>query len=255
MKNLCVVVLFFFVSLNVFCQGIRNQLNEIKYVPIGSLNTNNSINILDIDDYISILNDKRINIVFMTDNLFAFENNSIIYTISRNGYKTLIDFSEGKRNNFRNSSSYYTALELNLTSQEELDSYQEEQDLHLRELQIANSLRLFSIGEAEIITDDYFPAHMVSSAPIFDERQIMGALVYPPIALRSEIEGRVILELFVNNEGQVQQIRILQEDPLDRGFGEAAVRAFLGIKGEPARAANGEAVSTRYRYPVRFTLR
>jgi TonB family protein len=225
MKNIC-VVLFFFISLNAFCQGNNTQPNEIKYVPIGSLNSNNRINILDIDDYISIFNEKKIKIVFITDNLFAFENNSIIYTISRNGYKTLIDFSNGKKNNFTDSSSYYMALDLHLTSQEELDKYQE-----------------------EII------AYRFSDPIRFNNKEINIDIVYPPIALRSGIEGRVILELFVDKEGNIQQAVILQEDPKDRGFGEAAVKAFLGRKVEPARNANGEAVSARYRYPVSFKIK
>jgi protein TonB len=82
----------------------------------------------------------------------------------------------------------------------------------------------------------------------------MKDLVYPPIALRSGIEGRVILELFVDRTGAVQKIVILQENPLDRGFGEAAVRAFTDRKGVPAYA-NGEPVSARYRYPVTFKLK
>ncbi|MCL2762351.1 MAG: energy transducer TonB [Treponema sp.] len=102
--------------------------------------------------------------------------------------------------------------------------------------------------------DDYLPIHRVSDPPQFDEREIAAALVYPPIALRSAIEGRVILELFVDKNGLVQQVRILQETPKDRGFGEAAVRAFTGRQGTPA-LADGEPVSSRYRYPVSFRIR
>jgi protein TonB len=101
---------------------------------------------------------------------------------------------------------------------------------------------------------EYVPMQRVSTLPQFDERQIMDAIIYPPIALRSGIEGRVILELFVDNEGQIRQVIILQEEPLNMGFGEAAVNAFQGIKGEPARL-NGEAVSVRFRYPVSFRIR
>jgi protein TonB len=101
---------------------------------------------------------------------------------------------------------------------------------------------------------DYLPIHSVSQAPVFDVREIMSALVYPPIALRSGIEGRVILELFVDRSGVIQQIRILQENPPDRGFGEAAVKAFTGRRGVPAHA-EGLPVSTRYRYPVRFEIK
>ena len=99
--------------------------------------------------------------------------------------------------------------------------------------------------------DDYLPMHQISVAPDFDQRVIASALIYPPIALRAGIEGRVILDLFVDRNGVVQRVLVLREDPEERGFGEAAVRAFTGITGSPAYA-NGEPVSVRYRYPVRF---
>jgi protein TonB len=108
--------------------------------------------------------------------------------------------------------------------------------------------------DAESSWDDYIPIHRVSDPPSFDERDISAALVYPPIALRSGIEGRVILELFVDRNGVVQRIIIMQENPRDRGFGEAAVKAFTGRVGIPAMA-NGEPVSTRYRYPVSFRIK
>jgi protein TonB len=251
MKNIW-MVLFFFISLNAFCQGVNNQPVEIKYIPVRSLNANNSINILDIDDYISILNDKKINIVLITDSLFAFENNSVIYTLSRNGYKTLSDFSDSKKKKFNDSSSYYTALDLKLTSQEELDRYQqEERDRYLEELQRVSSLLSSNAG---ISWDDYLPSDKVSDLPRFNEREINADLIYPPLALRSGIEGRVILELFVDREGYIRQVLILQESPQDRGFGEAAVKAFIGKRLEPARV-NGETVATRYRYPVTFRIK
>ena len=102
--------------------------------------------------------------------------------------------------------------------------------------------------------DDYLPMHKVSSPPQFDANAIASELVYPPIALRSGIEGRVILELFVDLTGTVQRIRIMLEDPEGRGFGEAAEKAFIGRKGKPA-IANGEPVSARYRYPVTFKIK
>jgi len=102
--------------------------------------------------------------------------------------------------------------------------------------------------------DDYLPIHKVSVEPRFDVKDIMSALVYPPIALRSNIEGKVILELFVDRNGTVQRIIILKEDPKDRGFGEAAIKAFTGRRGSPAHA-NGEPVSARYRYPVTFKIK
>jgi protein TonB len=102
--------------------------------------------------------------------------------------------------------------------------------------------------------EDFLPMHRVSVPPKFDENMITRSLVYPPIALRSGIEGRVILELFIDRTGRVQRVTVLQETPPGRGFGEAAVRAFDGQRCSPAEA-NGQPVSVRYRYPVRFTIR
>jgi protein TonB len=104
------------------------------------------------------------------------------------------------------------------------------------------------------VEENYLPMHQVSHPPQFDANAIASDLVYPPIALRSGIEGRVILELFVDRTGTVQRIEILQENPTDRGFGEAAVKAFTNRKGVPAQA-NGQPVSARYRYPVTFRIR
>jgi protein TonB len=102
--------------------------------------------------------------------------------------------------------------------------------------------------------DEYLPMHRVSVHPKFEEKDILELIVYPPIALRSGIEGRVILELFIDRTGMVRNIIIMREDPPGRGFGEAAVRAFTGFRCEPA-TANNEPVSVRFRYPLTFRIR
>ncbi|MDR3247230.1 MAG: energy transducer TonB, partial [Treponema sp.] len=103
--------------------------------------------------------------------------------------------------------------------------------------------------------DDYLPAHRISVSPKEDPPgNIMRSLRYPPIALRSGIEGRVVLDLFIDRSGIIQRIEILREDPPGRGFGEAAKNAFKDIRFIPAQA-NGENVSTRLRYPITFKLR
>ncbi|MCL2805639.1 MAG: energy transducer TonB [Treponema sp.] len=109
---------------------------------------------------------------------------------------------------------------------------------------------IVSSNEAE----EFLPAHLVSTTPQLDEEAIIADMLYPPIALRSGIEGRVILELFVDRSGTVQRVTIIREVPEGRGFGEAASRAFMGRKGFPA-TANGVPVSCRYRYPVSFTIK
>ena len=110
---------------------------------------------------------------------------------------------------------------------------------------------IYAGGESTI---DFFPMHLVSQLPKFSEDELRRRVIYPSIAQKSEIEGTVYLEVFVDREGLVRSVTILKEDPPGRGFGEAAQKAFIGLKGSPA-IANGQEVAVRYRYPVRFTLR
>jgi protein TonB len=101
---------------------------------------------------------------------------------------------------------------------------------------------------------EYLPMSKISVPPVFQERQIRDALIYPAIALRSGVEGTVYLELYVDREGVVQRVIVLKEDPAEHGFAEAAVKAFQNLRGTPAQA-NGVAVPVRYRYPVSFKIR
>lgn len=102
--------------------------------------------------------------------------------------------------------------------------------------------------------EDYLPMHKISIPPVFSEQELRQRLTYPVIAQKSGIEGIVYLELFVDKYGDVQRILILKEDPRERGFGEAAVKAFQGFHCTPAQA-NGVPVAVRYRYPLRFAIR
>ena len=111
-----------------------------------------------------------------------------------------------------------------------------------------------TVGNITPPEEEYLPMHMITDPPQFNINSILADLVYPQIAQRSGIEGRVILELFIDRTGTVQSVIILREDPEGRGFGEAAVKAFMGRKGTPAMA-NGVPVSTRYRYPLSFVLK
>ena len=101
----------------------------------------------------------------------------------------------------------------------------------------------------------YVSQGVVSVLPSFDDTSLTADLVYPLIAQRSGIEGRVILELFVDRTGTVQRVTILLEDPQARGFGDAAVNLFMGRQGTPAYDSNGQAVSCRFRRVVQFRLR
>jgi len=100
---------------------------------------------------------------------------------------------------------------------------------------------------------EYLRQHQISKIPELPEDQIVRNTIYPPIAQRSNIEGVVYLELFIDRTGNIRDVRILRENPPNRGFGDAAINAFRGIRGKPAEA-NGEPVAVRYRYNINFRL-
>ena len=108
-----------------------------------------------------------------------------------------------------------------------------------------------STAGGEVI--NYLSQARITTLPVFPEDQIRRATVYPAIAQRSNIEGAVFLELFIDRFGNIRDVRILRETPPDRGFGEAAVNAFRGIRAKPAEA-DGEPVAVRYRYNINFKL-
>jgi protein TonB len=117
-------------------------------------------------------------------------------------------------------------------------------------------------GSSSSFDDDYLPQNKISVLPRFNEKDITNKLQYPEIAKRSNIEGSVILELFINKQGFVTSVRVLKETPGGMGFGEASVKAFTGLRAQPALVSvtdsagkkTEQTVGVRYRYPLRFQL-
>lgn len=99
---------------------------------------------------------------------------------------------------------------------------------------------------------EYLPQHMISAAPQIPMDRVRANIEYPTLANRQRIEGVVYLELYIDAEGRIREIKILR-DP-GYGLGEAAVEAFDDIRVVPAEA-NGTPVAVKFRFPVRFQLR
>lgn len=109
------------------------------------------------------------------------------------------------------------------------------------------------IGDGDGSNIEYLPLQKISQMPIISEQYVRSKLAYPEMARRAGIMGRVFLELFVDSRGKIRRVAVLKEDPAGYGFAEAAVSAFDGCACVPAKV-NGQAVSVRFRYPIRFSL-
>ena len=103
----------------------------------------------------------------------------------------------------------------------------------------------------EFDESEFLPQHKISSVPVIPIREVLSKIEYPPMALRQGIEAVVYLELFIDKNGAIKNIKVLK-DP-GHGFAEAAMAALTGITCIPAKA-NEKNCAVRYRYPIKFTL-
>ncbi|GHU04394.1 hypothetical protein FACS1894147_09490 [Spirochaetia bacterium] len=109
-------------SINAFTQG---TIGSVDYIKVNSYNSPN-LNIVNIDDFIKLMNDNKSRDVYVTGDQFIILGPSVMYTIDTNGYENIADYKSGNDKKFSNGASYYFALENNLPNQTEVDYYKQE---------------------------------------------------------------------------------------------------------------------------------
>jgi protein TonB len=87
--------------------------------------------------------------------------------------------------------------------------------------------------------------------PIFPDKKIRSRLYYPEDASEQGIEDTVVLELYIDKDGNIKKIIVIK-DP-GHGFAQSAVKAFEKIKCTPAKI-NGVPFSVKIRKTIRFVL-
>ncbi len=97
-----------------------------------------------------------------------------------------------------------------------------------------------------------FIAYDEPPEPIGGYAAIAKKLVYPPLAMEAGIEGKVILQVFVNEKGFIEDI-VVQKGLPWTGFDEAAVSAVRQVRFKPARQREN-AVAVWITIPIRFRL-
>ena len=76
---------------------------------------------------------------------------------------------------------------------------------------------------------------------------------YPPLARQKKIEGTVILQLLVNENGQVVDVKVLRKAGGSTGLTESAIAAVRKWVFQPAVKA-GKRVKVQITYPIHFKL-
>lgn len=80
---------------------------------------------------------------------------------------------------------------------------------------------------------------------------IQSQIIYPELAIRAEIEGRVVTQFIVNKKGDVIEPRVISG--IGGGADEEALRVTKLATFEPG-SNQGIAVCTQYALPISFSL-
>jgi len=100
----------------------------------------------------------------------------------------------------------------------------------------------------------YFYVNLISNPPKYNNQEYNDALVYPLGARYRSKGGYVLAEAFINKNGFIDHIQILEEDPKGYGFAKAVVSALNEIQFTPGMN-NGVPVAVRIRFIQNFTIK
>lgn len=87
--------------------------------------------------------------------------------------------------------------------------------------------------------------------PIGGLETIYKNLTYPQTARKAGIEGVVVVQFIVDQEGQVRDPEVIRD--IGGGTGEAAKQALESTEWKPGKL-DGEKVPVRFKVPIRFQL-
>jgi len=106
-------------------------------------------------------------------------------------------------------------------------------------------------GPAEAINDNADPPDFIA---VEKEPQFINQVkpVYPEIARKAGIEGRVVLRVLIDKDGKPQKAQILKNPGTDI-FDEAAIASVMQSSYSPA-IQNGRPVKCWLTVPIKFTL-
>lgn len=110
--------------------------------------------------------------------------------------------------------------------------------------------KVFKENEADVIPDTFI---VVENMPelIGGMQALQNKIIYPEIARKAGIKGKVILQAVVNKKGEVSNISVFKG--IGGGCDEAAIKALSEAKFKPGRQ-RGKEVNVRIYVPIVFAL-
>ncbi len=99
--------------------------------------------------------------------------------------------------------------------------------------------------------DPYLPFAQVMPEPVGGLAAIYKHIVYPEIAQKAGIEGKVYVLVYVNEKGGVDDVKVLKG--IGAGCNEAAIDGIKAVKFTPGKN-NGAPVKTKLSLSINFKI-
>jgi protein TonB len=109
---------------------------------------------------------------------------------------------------------------------------------------------IFLVTEASYCQEDsYLPVAEVMPSPVGGIKAIYSHIVYPEIAKKNGIKGKVYLLVFVSEKGSVDDVKVVKG--IGGGCNEAAISGVNAVKFNPGQS-NGKAAKVKLAIAINF---
>ena len=127
------------------------------------------------------------------------------------------------------------------------------EEIELDDIEIVEDIQLSPPPDLPKVVDEdvIFVWSEVMPQPIGGIKAIQKKVYYTEIAVRTGMEGTVVIEAVIDKEGNVIDARI--ERDIGGGLGESALKAVLTTKFSPGKQ-RGKPVKVKVMIPVKFVL-
>ena len=109
--------------------------------------------------------------------------------------------------------------------------------------------------EEPLVFPEVMPVYPGGETQMF--KDVAMAMIYPPICLENEFQGRVFVQFVVEKNGKISNVKILRQPEGDLGkmLGNEAIRVVKNLKEFTPGSLNGEPKRVVMTLPIVFKMK
>ena len=109
--------------------------------------------------------------------------------------------------------------------------------------------------EEPLVFPEVMPAYPGGETQMF--KDVAAGMIYPPICLENEFQGRVFVQFVVEKNGKISNVKILRQPEGDLGkmLGNEAIRVVKNLKEFTPGSLNGEPKRVVMTLPIVFKMK